>query len=338
MIDVKRLKPTALHPTANQLQLDENGKLKHFLTLEGLKKETLQTIINDSKRFISVHNQTAKKVPLLQGKTVVNLFFENSTRTKTTFELSAKRLSADVLNLNISTSATSKGESLIDTLKNLQAMNCDMFIVRHASSGAAEFIASHVGNNVSIINAGDGQHAHPTQAMLDLFTIQHFKGAFENLKVAIVGDILHSRVARSLIHGLSIMGTAEIRTIGPRTLIPRQVEKLGVHYFENMEQGLDGCDVVIMLRLQKERMESAFIPSESEYYKRYGLTTRRLKLAKADAIVMHPGPTNRGVEIEAAVADGPQSVILDQVNFGVAVRMAILSQTLSGNTNNQDSN
>ena len=328
MINAPRPKPSALHPTANQLQLTKSGKLKHFLTLEGLKKDILESILNDTKRFISVQNQSAKKVPLLQGKTIVNLFFENSTRTRTTFELSAVRLSADVLNLDINTSATSKGESLIDTLKNLQAMNCDMFIVRHSSSGAAEFIATHIGEHISIINAGDGQHAHPTQAMLDLYTIHHFKGAFEKLKVAIVGDILHSRVARSLIHGLSIMGTAEIRTIGPRTLMPRQVEKMGVHYCEDMDKGIKGCDVVIMLRLQKERMDSAFIPSEAEYYKRFGLTTRRLKLAHKDAIVMHPGPTNRGVEISATVADGPQSVILDQVNFGVAVRMAILAQTL----------
>ncbi len=336
MITLYRPQPSSLHPTANHIQLTKEGKLKHFLTLEGLKKATLQAILDDSKRFLSVHNRATKKVPLLQGKTIVNLFFENSTRTRTTFELSALRLSADVLNLNISTSATAKGESLLDTLKNLQAMNCDMFIVRHGSSGAAEFIARHVEENISIINAGDGQHAHPTQAMLDLFTIEHFKGNFAQLTVAIVGDILHSRVARSLIHGLNIMGVADLRVIGPRTLMPRQVESLGVHYYDNIEQGLKNCDVVITLRLQKERMDSALIPSEAEYFKRYGLTRKRLKLAKKDAIVMHPGPTNRGVEIEAAVADGPQSVILDQVNFGVAVRMAILSQTL-GNIQQQQS-
>lgn len=329
MIEVKRLETSLLHPNARNIQFTKDGKLKHFLTLEGLKRHHIEEILENTHRFVSQQSQPSKKVPILQGKTIVNLFFENSTRTRTTFELSATRLSADVINMDIQTSATSKGESLIDTLKNLQAMNCDMFIVRHSSCGAAEFIASHVDEHISVINAGDGQHAHPTQAMLDLYTIQHFKKDFSLLKVAIVGDILHSRVARSLIHGLNIMNTSEVRIIGPRTLLPRHAETLGVQVFEDMDEGLTDCDVIIMLRLQKERMSAALIPSESEYYKRFGLNKSRLKLAKKNAIVMHPGPTNRGVEISGEVADGPQSVILQQVNFGVAVRMAVLSQTLS---------
>jgi aspartate carbamoyltransferase catalytic subunit len=280
--------------------------------------------------------QKVKKVPLLRGKTIVNLFFENSTRTRTTFELAASRLSADVVSINIATSATSKGESLLDTIRNLEAMHADMFVVRHAISGAAHFIAQNTAPHISVINAGDGQHAHPTQAMLDMFTIRQHKQDFKQLKVAIIGDILHSRVARSQIQALNTLGTKEIRVIAPKTLLPSHVEKLGVKAFSNMEKGLIDSDVIIMLRLQKERMTSAFLPSEREYFKCFGLTEERLKLAKPDAIVMHPGPINRGVEIESSIADGAQSVILQQVSNGIAVRMAIMAMTMQNSGDNHD--
>jgi aspartate carbamoyltransferase catalytic subunit len=230
--------------------------------------------------------------------------------------------------MNLATSSTSKGESLLDTLHTLEAMHTDMFVVRHSSSGAAHFIAGHVAPHVSVINAGDGQHAHPTQAMLDMFTIRRHKRTFETLRVAIVGDIKHSRVARSDIHALKALGVNDVRVIGPKTLIPADIERLGVRVLDDLQTGLDGVDVIIMLRLQKERMNSASIPSESEYFRRYGLTLSRLQLAKPDAIVMHPGPINRGIEIESAVADCPQSVILQQVSHGIAIRMAIMAMTL----------
>lgn len=316
----------------NSLQLNDQGRLRHFLTLDGLDRATLTEILDTADSFIEVGARSIKKVPLLRGKTVVNLFFEASTRTRSTFELAAKRLSADVLNLNISTSATSKGESLSDTLQNLEAMASDMFVVRHSQSGAPHFIAESVTPNVSIINAGDGRHAHPTQAMLDMLTIRQHKGSFEGLTVAIVGDILHSRVARSQIRALNTLGVSEVRVIAPNTLLPVDIESLGAKVFSSMKEGLDGVDVVIMLRLQKERMEGALLPSEHEFYELYGLTTEKLKYAKPDAIVMHPGPINRGVEIESAVADGPQSVILNQVTNGIAVRMAVMSMAMSGQT------
>jgi aspartate carbamoyltransferase catalytic subunit len=273
-------------------------------------------------------SQQVNKVPLLRGKTIVNLFFENSTRTRTTFELAATRLSADVLSMNIAVSATSKGESLLDTIRNLEAMHVDMFVVRHGISGAGHFIAQNTAPHISVINAGDGQHAHPTQAMLDMFTIRQYKKTFDHLKVVIIGDILHSRVARSQIQALRTLGVKEIRVIAPKTLLPQHVESLGVKPFNNMEQGLIGSDVIMMLRLQKERMTSALLPSEREYFKCFGLTEKRLKLANPDAIVMHPGPINRGVEIESSIADGSQSVILQQVTNGVAIRMAIMSLTM----------
>ncbi len=310
------------------IQLDRNGRLKHFLTVEGLGSEILTSILDTAESFANVNEQRVKKVPILRGKTIVNLFFEASTRTRTTFELAAKRLSADILNINISTSATTKGESLLDTLQNLQAMLCDMFIVRHSDSGAAHFIASHVAPHISVINAGDGWHAHPTQAMLDMFTIRRFKGDFGNLRVAIVGDLLHSRVARSQIHALNTLNTGDVRVIAPRTLVPNDIEDMGVKVYHDLAKGVKDADVIIMLRLQKERMQGALLPSEHEYYSEYGLTEDKLKAAKDDAIVMHPGPINRGVEIESSVADGPRSVILNQVTYGIAVRMAIMSMVL----------
>ncbi|MGR8930649.1 MAG: aspartate carbamoyltransferase catalytic subunit [Gammaproteobacteria bacterium] len=313
---------------SRQLQLSEQGRLKHFLTIEGLDKTLLTEILDTAESFAGLPEQQVKKVPLLRGKTIVNLFFENSTRTRTTFELAATRLSADVLNINIATSATSKGESLLDTIRNLEAMHVDMFVVRHALSGAAHFIAEHTAPHISVINAGDGQHAHPTQAMLDMFTIRQHKKGFEGLKIAIVGDILHSRVARSQIAALNTLGVDEVRVIAPLTLLPADVESMGVIPIQDMAEGLSDVDVVIMLRLQKERMNSAFLPSESEYFRCYGLTEAKLKHAKPDAIVMHPGPINRGVEIASSVADGPQSVILQQVSNGISVRMAIMSMVL----------
>ncbi len=319
--------------TARNVQLDDKGRLRHFLTVEGLSRPILTEILDTAESFAGVGTQAVKKVPLLRGKTITNLFFESSTRTRTTFELAAKRLSADVLNINISTSATSKGESMLDMLRNLESMHCDMFVVRHASSGAAHFIARHVAPHISVINAGDGCHAHPTQAMLDMFTIRRHKGEFHKLRIAIVGDILHSRVARSQIHALSVLGTHEIRVIGPKTLIPRDVNTFGVHVFHDLCAGLADVDVIMMLRLQKERMHGAFLPSEHEYYQLYGLTEEKLSCARSDAIVMHPGPINRGVEIDSRVADGPRSVILEQVTNGIAVRMAIMAMVLGRGAN-----
>ncbi len=312
------------------LQLTGEGKLRHLLTIEGLPPAILMQILDTARSFISVTEQEVKKVPLLRGKAIFNLFFEPSTRTRTTFEIAAKRLSADVVNLNIATSSQTKGETLLDTVANLTAMHADMFVVRHAQSGAAHLIARHVGPHIHVINAGDGRHAHPTQALLDMFTIRHYKGGFTQLRVAIVGDILHSRVARSEIHALTTLGVPEVRVIGPRTLLPRHVQDLGVHVFYDMEAGLRDVDVVVMLRLQSERMNGALLPSAGEFFKHYGLTPEKLARAKPDAIVMHPGPMNRGVEIDSAVADGRQSVILPQVTFGIAVRMAVMA-ILAGN-------
>ncbi len=318
------------------LQLNREGKLKHFLSIEGLDKELLTEILDTAESFAGMSAQKVKKVPLLRGKTIVNLFFENSTRTRTTFELAASRLSADVVSINIATSATSKGESLLDTIRNLEAMHADMFVVRHAISGAAHFIAQNTAAHISVINAGDGQHAHPTQAMLDMFTIRQHKQDFKQLTVTIIGDILHSRVARSQIQALNTLETKEIRVIAPKTLLPSHVESMGVTAFSDIEEGLIDSDVIIMLRLQKERMTSAFLPSEREYFKCFGLTEERLNMAKPDAIVMHPGPINRGVEIESSIADGAQSVILQQVSNGIAVRMAIMAMTMQSSGDSHD--
>ncbi|MBI5912349.1 MAG: aspartate carbamoyltransferase catalytic subunit [Betaproteobacteria bacterium] len=311
-------------------QLNDKGELQHLLTIEGLPREILTHILDTAISFVGVTAREVKKVPLLRGKSVFNLFFEPSTRTRTTFEIAAKRLSADVINLNIAVSSHTKGETLLDTVDNLSAMHADMFVVRHAQSGAPHLIASHVASHLHVINAGDGRHAHPTQGLLDLYTIRHYKKDFTRLSVAVVGDVLHSRVARSLIHALTLMGTPDLRVIGPMTLIPAGVEKLGVTVFHDLEQGLRDVDVVVMLRLQSERMRGALLPSAQEFFKYYGLTPEKLALAKPDAIVMHPGPMNRGVEIDSAVADGSQAVILPQVTFGIAVRMAVMS-ILAGN-------
>ena len=322
-------------PSSDPLQLTRDGQLRNFISIEGLPRSILEQILDNAASFVDVGDRAIKKVPLLRGKTVVNLFFEASTRTRTTFELAAKRLSADVLNIDIARSATSKGESLMDMLRNLEAMASDMFVVRHADSGAAHYIARHATPEVAIINAGDGRHEHPTQAMLDMYTIRHYKGRFAGLKVAIIGDILHSRVARSQIHALNILGAEEVRVIGPKTLLPADIDSLGVNVFTDLDQGLQDVDVVIALRLQKERMDSALLPSETEFFNLYGLTDERLRHAHPDAIVMHPGPINRGVEIASEVADGERSVILHQVTFGIAVRMAVMSMCMSGRETEQ---
>ena len=312
------------------IQLDGEGRLRHFLTTDGLDRRILTEILDHAESFAVVGDRPVKKVPLLRGKTIVNLFFEASTRTRTTFEIAAKRLSADVQNLSVNLSSTTKGETLRDTLHTLEAMHCDMFIIRHASSGAAHFIARQVSPHVSVINGGDGRNAHPTQALLDMFTIRQHKPDFASLKVAIVGDVTHSRVARSDIHALKTLAVQEIRVVGPRTLIPAGIETLGVQVFNNMEAGLKEVDVVIMLRLQRERMRSALLPSEQEYFRCYGLTEERLKLAGEEVMVMHPGPINRGIEIDSRVADGERSVILQQVSNGIAIRMAVMAMIAGG--------
>ncbi|MEZ5615469.1 MAG: aspartate carbamoyltransferase catalytic subunit [Rhodocyclaceae bacterium] len=315
-------------------QLNRNGGLQHLLTIDGLPREILSAILDTAAPFTEVAEREVKKLPLLRGKSVFNLFFESSTRTRTTFEIAAKRLSADVINLNIGTSSTSKGETLLDTVDNLSAMQADMFVVRHASSGAPFLIAQHLAamglEHIHVINAGDGRHAHPTQGLLDMYTIRHYKKDFTNLVVAIVGDVLHSRVARSQIRALITLGVPEVRVIGPKTLIPTDADRLGVRIFHDMRAGLRDVDVVMMLRLQNERMQGALLPSPQEFFKYYGLTADKLACARSDAIVMHPGPMNRGVEIDSAVADGPHAVILPQVTFGIAVRMAVMSMLAGG--------
>jgi len=305
-----------------------------LLSIDDLGAAGIGDLLDLSDSFVEVTRRDIPKIPALRGKTVVTLFYEDSTRTRLSFETAAKRLTADVININVGVSSTSKGETLLDTIDNLVAMNADMFVVRHGQSGAPHLIAQHLSarqrSHIHVINAGDGRHAHPTQGLLDLFTIRHYKHEFSRLSVAIVGDVLHSRVARSLIHGLTTMGVPEIRAIGPQTLLPTAVEKMGVRVFHDLKTGLAGCDVIVMLRLQTERMKGSLLPSAGEFFKHYGLTADKLALAKPDAIVMHPGPMNRGVEIDSAVADGQHSVILPQVTFGIAVRMAVMSILAGG--------
>ena len=319
---------------ARNPQLTSDGQLQHLLSMAGLSRETLTHILDTAESFLSLNDRDVKKVPLLRGKSVFNIFFENSTRTRTTFEIAAKRLSADVINLNVEASSTSKGETLIDTMDNLAAMHADMFVVRHNQSGAPYLMAEHLNKigrkDISIINAGDGRHSHPTQGLLDMYTIRHYKKDFTQLRVAIVGDILHSRVARSNIHALTTLGVPEVRVIGPQTLLPSGLREMGAHIYHDMNEGLRDVDVVIMLRLQRERMTGALLPSEAEYFKHYGLSQDKLKLARPDCIVMHPGPINRGVEIASDVADGPQAVILPQVSFGIAIRMAVMAILAGG--------
>ena len=295
---------------------------KHLLGLEDLSREEILRILEEAKGMKEIFTRTVKKVPALRGKTVANLFFESSTRTRTSFELAAKRLSADVISLSTAGSSVQKGESLIDTVRTIEAMGTDFVVMRHSASGAPHLLSRHVKS--SVINAGDGTHEHPTQGLLDLFTMRQKLGRIEGLKVAIVGDILHSRVARSNIWGLTKLGAAEVRLVGPRTLLPRWFEKLGCQLYYRLEEGLRGADVINILRIQLERQDENLFPSIREYRLLYGLTSSRIAAGCPNAVIMHPGPINRGVEIDQEVADGPQSVIIEQVTNGVAVRMAVL--------------
>ena len=306
------------------LQQNKNNKLQHLLSIKGLDKKIIEKIFNDADKFLEKKDIELDDRTSLNGKTVCNLFFENSTRTQTTFEIAAKRLSANVINLDIATSSQSKGESILDLINNLIAMSVDIFVIRHSEPGIPELIAKNIKSNAHIINAGDGNREHPTQGLLDAFTIREFKKDFSKLKVAIVGDIEHSRVAKSEINILSTLGTKEIRVIGPKTLMPSNIDDMNVNVFHTMEEGLKDVDVVMMLRIQRERMNNKTVPSESEYFKSFGLNQKRLQIAKDDALVLHPGPINRGVEIESEVADGKQSVILNQVKNGIAIRMAVM--------------
>lgn len=294
---------------------------KHILGIEHLSKEDIELILNTAESFKEVNLRDIKKVPTLRGKTVINLFYEASTRTRTSFEIAGKRMSADTINISASASSVVKGETLEDTAKNIEAMNPDIIVIRHSASGAPHYLAKRL--DCSIINAGDGAHEHPSQALLDLFTIREHKGKIEGLTVAIVGDITHSRVVRSNIYALNKMG-ATVRVAGPGTMIPPGIERLGVQVFHDINEAIKDADVVMMLRIQLERQGKTLVPTLREYSQFFGLNTENLKLAKPDAIVMHPGPMNRGVEISSYVADGLQNVILDQVENGVAVRMALL--------------
>jgi aspartate carbamoyltransferase catalytic subunit len=296
-------------------------ELRHLLGIEQLQREDVEGILDTAEAFFEVSRRPIRKVPTLRGKTILNLFYEASTRTRTSFELAGKRLSADVVNMSASSSSTTKGETLLDTVKTLEAMRPDVVVIRHAASGAPHGIASRVG--CSIVNAGDGLHEHPTQALLDAFVIRRQKSRLEGLKIAICGDVAHSRVARSNALLLTMFGN-EVRFTGPRTLMPAYAEQYGVKVYDRLEPALEGVDVVMMLRIQKERLEGALLPSLREYSRTFGLNERRLALAAPDAIVMHPGPMNRGVEIDPYSADFERSVILDQVEAGVAVRMAVL--------------
>ncbi len=294
---------------------------RHLLGIEGLSREEIAGLLDLAEEFVELNRQIEKKRSSLRGRTQINLFFEVSTRTQASFELAGKRLGADVMNMSASSSSMRKGETLIDTAMTLNAMHPDIIIVRHHASGAVELLARKV--DCSVVNAGDGAHEHPTQALLDALTIRRNKGRLEGLSVAICGDILHSRVARSNIILLNCMG-ARVRVVAPSTLLPAGIDRFGVDIAHDMREGLDGADIVMMLRLQRERMNGSYVPSTSEYFHYYGLDEKKLSYAKPDALVMHPGPMNRGVEIDSIVADGAQSLIREQVEMGVAVRMAVL--------------
>ncbi len=314
----------------SQLQIDADGRLRHLLTTEGLPRALIETILDTAESFVPVPGAPIKKVPLLRGLTVFNLFFEASTRTRTTFELAAKRLSADVINMDVAHSSKSKGEDDLDTLYTLQAMGADIFAIRHPENGAAAHFAAHVDANVAIINAGDGSHAHPTQGLLDVFTIRRPRPDFENLTVAIVGDARHSRVAHSTLRALQTLGTRDIRIVGPDAFLPENADALGVTVTTDAAAGLAGADIVMGLRIQRERITGDALAGVADYHRHFGLTEANLAHARPDALVMHPGPINRGVEINADVAYGKQSLILEQVRNGIAVRMAVMA-LIAGN-------
>jgi len=305
---------------------------RHLLAIEGLHPPEIAALLDLAESYVLLNRSGKTQRDLLRGRTLINLFFEDSTRTRTSFELAGKRLGADVINMSVSTSSVNKGETLLDTATTLNAMRCDLLVVRHDQSGAPNLLAQKVSS--AVINAGDGTHEHPTQALLDALTLRRRRGSLQGLVVAICGDVLHSRVARSNIHLLGTMG-AQVRVVGPPTLIPAAAASLGVEVFHDMQAGLRGADVVMMLRLQRERMARGLVPSAREYFRFFGLDAAKLAWAKPDALVMHPGPMNRGVEIDSAVADDPErSVIAEQVEMGVAVRMAVLDVLSRGGRRN----
>jgi aspartate carbamoyltransferase catalytic subunit len=319
----------AFSPTENvaNLQLNADGQLRHLLTLQGLEKSMLIDLLDDAQRFVTEPGEPTSRSKSLDGRTIANLFFEPSTRTRASFDLAGKRLGADVLNLDVNQSSRKKGESILDTVYTLQAMHVDVMVVRDASAGVPSYIARHVNDHVSILNAGEAEASHPTQGLLDLLTIRQRKGRFEDLAVAIVGDIMHSRVARSAAQGLTTLGVGELRLISPPALAPNPDEIPNAQLFDNLEEGLRDADVVMALRIQRERIGSLDgIPGIDEYFANYGISAERMKNAAPDAIVMHPGPMNRGIEIESALADSPASAITRQVANGVAVRMAVLER------------
>jgi len=310
-----------------RLQLNDDGSLRHLLTLKGLDKALLVDILDDAERYLTPTGRLPSRSGALSGRTVANLFFEPSTRTRASFDLAGKRLGADVLNLDVNTSSRKKGESILDTIYTLQAMRCDIMVVRDASAGVPAYIARHVKDHVSILNAGESDVSHPTQGLLDLLTIRRHKGRFDNLVVAIVGDIRHSRVARSTGWGLNTLGVGELRLVSPPSMAPPAGDMPFAKIHDNLEDGLAGADVVMALRIQRERISDLDgIPGTDEYFASYGVSRERMKAAKPDAIVMHPGPMNRGIEIEGSLADSRQSVITEQVTNGVAVRMAVLER------------
>jgi len=311
--------------SAAPIQIDAQGRLQHLITTEGLPRETIIEILDTAATFLPDPERETRVLPLLRGRTVVNLFFEPSTRTRMTFELAAKRLAADVLNLSMESSSKLKGEDDLDTLLTIQAMGVDLFVIRHPNNGAAAYFAEQLDAPIAVMNAGDGSHAHPTQALLDAYTIRRHKPDLENLKVAIVGDVLHSRVACSNVHALKALGVPDIRLVAPPELMVEDPDALGVRVCHDLREGIEDCDVVMTLRLQHERMHELKIASLDEYHREYGITTAAMKAAKADAIIMHPGPMNRDVEIAGDLAYSPNSVILEQVRNGVAVRMAVMA-------------
>ena len=317
-------------PFTNAPQLDAHGHLRHLLTLEGLPPEKIVRLLDRADEMRTASRGGAQPLDLLAGRTVMNLFFEPSTRTRTSFDLAAKRLGAQVINFDIASSSTSKGESLLDTVHTLEAMHCDAFVVRHRESGTPAYVAQNLRSPAAVLNAGDGNHAHPTQGLLDALTIRHHLQDFPALRVVICGDIRHSRVARSDLQVLRALGVRDIRLCAPAQLLPEPGEFADCRIVADFDTALDGANVAIMLRLQRERMQAAAIPSEAEYFERYGLSAQRLKRAAPGCLVMHPGPMNRGVEIAGEVADGPQSLILEQVSNGVFVRMAVLAELLAG--------
>jgi len=318
--------------TAPFSQIDDDGRLQHLLTLHGLQHERIVALLDGAERLRAASENGTRPLDLLAGRTVINLFFEPSTRTRTSFDLAAQRLGALVINFDIAASSTVKGESLLDTVHTLEAMHADAFVVRHKESGTPAYIARHLRSRAAVLNAGDGNHAHPTQGLLDALTLRRHRADFSALRVVICGDIRHSRVARSDVHALRALGVRELHLCAPTELAPDAAEFPDCRIFDDFDEALADADVAIMLRLQKERMQAAAIPSEADYFARYGLSAARLNRAHPDCLVMHPGPMNRGVEIAADVADGPRSLILEQVANGVFVRMAVLAELMAADT------